>query len=54
MLKRFYQTTEGATAIEYGLIGALIFLALVVGVTLLGTGSNGMYGNIVTETSGVM
>ena len=31
MLRRFIEDESGATAVEYGLIGALISLALIVG-----------------------
>ena len=37
---------KGATAIEYGLIVALIVLALVGGVSSLGGSSGGMWGNM--------
>jgi len=34
---------HGATAIEYGLIAALIVIAMMGGLSLLGGGSNGMW-----------
>lgn len=37
---------RGATAIEYGLIVALIALALMGGLSKLGGGAGGMWGNI--------
>ena len=37
---------RGATAVEYGLILALIFLAMVVGVVAIGTSTRGMWGNV--------
>lgn len=37
---------RGATAIEYGLIIALIALALMGGLTKLGGGAGGMWGNL--------
>ena len=40
---------KGATAVEYGLILALIVMALMVGLTQLGTSSSGLWGNISTK-----
>ncbi len=40
---RFAQDESGATAIEYGLIAALIFLVIVGGVTLLSGNVAGMF-----------
>lgn len=37
MLKNFFQDESGATAIEYGLIAALIAVVLITALTLLGT-----------------
>ena len=37
---------RGATAIEYGLIAALIVVAMIGGLKTLGGGSNGMWGKI--------
>lgn len=42
-IKKFWQEEEGVTAIEYGLLAALIALALVVGAGLLGTSLNDMF-----------
>ena len=36
MLKRFFQDEKGATAIEYGLIAALIAVACITALTTLG------------------
>jgi pilus assembly protein Flp/PilA len=43
---------RGATAIEYGLIVALIAMALVGALQALGGGTNGMWGKISAEVSG--
>jgi pilus assembly protein Flp/PilA len=40
---------RGATAIEYGLICALIILAMLTGLQALGGGTNGMWGKIKTD-----
>ena len=37
---------RGATAIEYGLIAALIAIAIMGGLSALGGGSNGMWGRL--------
>jgi pilus assembly protein Flp/PilA len=44
----FLKKEEGATAIEYGMIAALIFLAIVGGVQALGAGvANTLYNKLV-------
>jgi len=43
---------RGATAIEYGLIAALIVVAMMAGLTALGGGSAGMWGKISSEVDG--
>lgn len=40
---RFVKDESGATAIEYGLIAALIALAIVAGATKLGTALDGQF-----------
>ncbi len=45
MIRRFLQNEGGATAIEYGLIAALIGLAIVVGVGGLGEQVSWLWGN---------
>jgi pilus assembly protein Flp/PilA len=54
LLARFYKDESGATAIEYGLIAALIALAIVGGATALGTSLNDKFQKIATKltTSG--
>ena len=37
MLKRFLQNEDGSTAIEYGLIAALICIATIGGITAVGS-----------------
>ena len=41
-LKRFWRDESGATAIEYGLIAALIFLVIVTSVTAFGNKTTGV------------
>ena len=43
LIKKFVNDDSGATAIEYGLIAALIALAIVVGATALGTQLNAQF-----------
>lgn len=40
---------DGATAIEYGLIAALIVIAMVAGLASLGGGAGGMWESIKTQ-----
>lgn len=42
-LRTFVRDEDGVTAIEYGLIAALIALAIVVGAGALGTSLNNMF-----------
>ena len=37
MISRFFRDESGATAIEYGLIAALIAVVIITGVTAVGT-----------------
>jgi pilus assembly protein Flp/PilA len=43
---RFFKDEEGVTAIEYGLLAALIALAIIAGATLLGTNLNLLFNYI--------
>ena len=45
-LCRLRSDKRGATAIEYGLIAALIVIAMMTGLSTLGGGANGMWGKI--------
>lgn len=46
MLRKLRAHEGGATAIEYGLIAALLAVACISGMSALGGGSNGMWGKI--------
>ena len=46
LIARFVKDESGATAIEYGLIAALIALAIMVGASQLGTALNTKFKNI--------
>ena len=43
-LSRFFSNASGATIIEYALIGMLISLVAVIGLSVLGDGSTGLWG----------
>ena len=42
-LLNLFKDEKGATAVEYGLILAMVFLAMIVGVTSVGTTTSGMW-----------
>lgn len=46
MFARFLKDESGATAIEYGLIAALIAVAIIGGVTALGTNANDTFNKV--------
>ncbi|MFY9287457.1 MAG: Flp family type IVb pilin [Alphaproteobacteria bacterium] len=46
LIHKFLCNEVGATAIEYGMIAGLVFLAIVSAVTLLGTGVSGLFTTI--------
>ena len=50
-LNRFSRDQGGATAIEYGLIAALIAVVIIVGITSVGTNLNGMFTNVAGNVS---
>ena len=54
MLRRLRRSEEGATAIEYGLIVALIAVACIQGMSLLGGGSDGMWTKISGQIGNAM
>jgi pilus assembly protein Flp/PilA len=48
LLQKFINDDSGATAIEYGLIAALIALAIIVGAGALGNALNSKFAGIAT------
>ena len=46
---RFRKDESGATAIEYGLIAALISVAIIAGASTLGNSLNGAFSSIATK-----
>lgn len=49
LFERFVQDESGATAIEYGLIAALISVALITGATTLGNTLNNQFQSLSTK-----
>ena len=43
IIKKIFKNENGATAIEYGLIAALVAVAAIVGMTSLGTALNNQF-----------
>ena len=54
ILRRLIASDGGATAIEYGLIAALIAVASIGGMTALGGGSGAMWGDLQTQVEASM
>ncbi len=54
MMAGLMRSTRAATAVEYGLILALIFLAASVAVTDVGTKTSSMWNNISATTGSVL
>ena len=48
-LRRFFKDEEGVTAIEYGLIAALIAVVIIGAVTAVGTALSGKFTTISTD-----
>jgi len=42
-IKKFYSNEDGATAIEYGLIAALIVIVIIASITLVGGDVQGLF-----------
>jgi pilus assembly protein Flp/PilA len=45
-LMRFFKDEEGVTAIEYGLIAALIAVVIIIAVAAVGTSLSGTFSNV--------
>ena len=54
LTRKLLGNRRGATAIEYGLIAALIVVAMMGGLRTLGGGNNGMWGKVGKEVSNNM
>ena len=53
-LTGFLRDASGATAVEYGLIVACIFLAIIGGLSLFASNANAMYTTIATTVGGAI
>ncbi len=51
-MKRFLRGEEGATAVEYGLMVALIAVAIIGTVTALGLGLDALFGQVEGAVTG--
>lgn len=51
--QRLHRDDRGATAVEYGLIIALVAVAIVVGLTALGTNLGTLFSTIATKISSI-
>jgi pilus assembly protein Flp/PilA len=49
LVKRLLQNEEGATAIEYGLIAALISVAAIAAFRLVGTNLSSIFNTVATD-----
>lgn len=49
LIRRFAKDESGATAIEYGLIAALIAVVIISGATLLGTKVNATFSRVAAK-----
>ena len=49
IISRFFRDESGATAIEYGLIAALIAVVIITGVTAVGTSLSTTFTNLSTK-----
>jgi pilus assembly protein Flp/PilA len=49
LVKSFWQEEEGVTAIEYGLIAALIAIVIIVALTAAGQNLDALWGKVCTE-----
>ena len=52
-IQKFVRDEEGVTAIEYGLIAALIAVVIIASVTLVGSKLTLVFGNIATALTAV-
>lgn len=47
--RKFFASADGATAMEYALLGGLIAVAIVVAVSGVGTGVNSLFSFVATQ-----
>jgi pilus assembly protein Flp/PilA len=51
LIERFLSDELGATAIEYGLIAAIVGIGIIVGLGALSDGLNNLFNNVKTQLS---
>jgi pilus assembly protein Flp/PilA len=54
LVRKFSSDSRGATAIEYGLIAALIAMGIIVAVTTTGTSLSTLFANVAATVSSSM
>ncbi len=54
LIQQFLKDEDGAAAIEYALIAALIAMAIVVGATALGGSINSFFSGIATDLNAIV
>ena len=54
VIKRFLKEEDGVTAIEYGLIAALIAIVIIIAVTAVGTNLDAIFTRVSTTLSGAL
>jgi len=54
MMRRLLSDQQGATIIEYAFIIAVIVLVMLAGLSKLGDGSTGLWGQVKTKASNAM
>ncbi len=53
-LNDYWNNDSGATAIEYGLLTALIAVAMIVGLQILGAGNEGSWNSVAADVAEAM
>jgi pilus assembly protein Flp/PilA len=53
LIGKFIRDARGATAVEYGLIVALLVIAIISGVSVLGGATGNMWNNMTAKVSAV-
>jgi pilus assembly protein Flp/PilA len=51
LIRAFAREEDGVTAIEYGLLAALVAIGIIAGAGALGTGLNSLFNNLGTRMS---
>lgn len=49
---KLFKDEKGATAVEYGLILAMVFIAMIVGVISVGSANGGMWNHVSQQVTG--